>query len=336
MIGHELKLRWIPTWGNGVHNFKVRAIDRAGNIGAWSNTITVKIDTSPPTGSITISGGAVYANSTSVTLTLSASDLSGVAQMRFSNDGSSWSSWYSYSTSASWTLVGGDGTKTVYVQFKDNAGLVSSSYSDTIILDTTAPTGSETINAGATYATSTTATLTLTYSDATSGVSQVRYSNDGVWDTEPWESPSGTKAWTLTLGDVVSNEALNNEDAKFLMTMPGIGFYLALLIVSEIGDVNRFPDSHHLVAYAGLAPSTHSSGGRTYHGRIMKTGSPYLRWILNQCVRANLRSDPDGRLATFYVRLAKKKGDAKAVVATSAKMLRIIYWMLREKQPYHG
>jgi len=135
---------------------------------------------------------------------------------------------------------------------------------------------------------------------------------------------------------VISDEALNNEDAKLLMTMPGIGFYSALLIVSEIGDVNRFAGSHNLDAYAGLAPSTHSSGGRTYHGRIMKTGSPYLRWVLNQCVRANLRSDTDGRLAKFYARLAKKKGDAKAVVATSSKMLRIIYWMLREKQPYHG
>ncbi len=135
---------------------------------------------------------------------------------------------------------------------------------------------------------------------------------------------------------VISNEALNNEDAKLLITMPGIGFYSALLIVSVIGDVNQFLASHNLDAYAGLAPSTRSSGGRTYHGRIMKTGSPYLRWVLNQCVRASLRSDPDGRLATFYGRLAKKKGDAKAVVATSAKMLRIIYWMLKEKQPYHG
>ena len=45
------------------------------------------------------------------------------------------------------------------------------------------------------------ATLSLTYSDATSGVSQVRYSNDGAWDTEVWESPAATKAWTLMSGD---------------------------------------------------------------------------------------------------------------------------------------
>jgi transposase len=62
--------------------------------------------------------------------------------------------------------------------------------------------------------------------------------------------------------------AKEDEMASFLVTIPGIGYYYsALLIVSEIGDINRFPDSHHLCSYAGLIiPSTHSSGGITYHG----------------------------------------------------------------------
>jgi transposase len=44
--------------------------------------------------------------------------------------------------------------------------------------------------------------------------------------------------------------------AKLLMTVPGIGYYSALLIVSEVGDINRFPDSYHLCSYAGLIPYT--------------------------------------------------------------------------------
>jgi len=51
---------------------------------------------------------------------------------------------------------------------------------------------------------------------------------------------------------------------RLLMTVPGIGYYSALLIVSEVGDINRFPDSYHLCSYAGLITSTHSSGGITY------------------------------------------------------------------------
>lgn len=80
---------------------------------------------------------------------------------------------------------------------------------------------------------------------------------------------------------IVCREAMNDEGARLLMTIPGFSFYSALLVVSEIGDIARFPDSSHLVSYAGLTPSTRSSGGVTYHGRITKTGSPYLRWVLN-------------------------------------------------------
>ncbi|MGC9146175.1 MAG: IS110 family transposase, partial [Nitrososphaeria archaeon] len=80
----------------------------------------------------------------------------------------------------------------------------------------------------------------------------------------------------------IEKEAKENEDVKLLMTVPGISYYSALLIASEIGDISRFPDSSHLVSYAGLAPSTRSSGGKTYYGPITKQGSKYLRWILTQ------------------------------------------------------
>ncbi len=69
-----------------------------------------------------------------------------------------------------------------------------------IKLDKTAPIGSIQ-NCGDDWTTSTPVTLTLFYSDLTSGVYQVRLSNDGIWDSEPWENPSITKIWTLTSGD---------------------------------------------------------------------------------------------------------------------------------------
>jgi transposase len=49
-----------------------------------------------------------------------------------------------------------------------------------------------------------------------------------------------------------------DEDVKLLMTIPGIGYYTALLVKAEIGDVNRFRSGDHLCSYAGLVPSTHS------------------------------------------------------------------------------
>jgi transposase len=134
----------------------------------------------------------------------------------------------------------------------------------------------------------------------------------------------------------IRQKAGDNPDAKLLMTIPGISYYSALLIISEIAEIGRFEDSSSLVGYSGLAPSTHSSGGKTYHGPIMKTGSAYLRWIMGQCTRAHMRMEPDGTVANFYARIARKKGDQKAVVAASAKLLKIVFWVLKEKRPYHS
>jgi hypothetical protein len=59
---------------------------------------------------------------------------SGVSQMRFTNDGITWTDWEPYATSKPWILTAGNGTKTVYVQFQDSAGNLSGVFSDTIIL----------------------------------------------------------------------------------------------------------------------------------------------------------------------------------------------------------
>ena len=112
------------------------------NSGLISDTYsdTIILDVTPPSGFIIMENNATYTNTTSVTLILSATDaISGVIQMRFSHDNITWSSWEPYSTSGTWVLTMGDGTKTVYVQFKDGAGLISHSYFDTVILDTTPP-----------------------------------------------------------------------------------------------------------------------------------------------------------------------------------------------------
>jgi hypothetical protein len=156
-----------------------------------------------PDGSIAINGGDTFTHSTSVTLSLTytAPD-SSVVGVRLSNDGV-WDTevWETPATTRAWTLTSGDGTKTVYYQIKNSGGMLSSTYSDTIVLDTTSPTGSITINGGDASTHSRTVILSLTYADATSGVDKVRYSNDGIWDTEIWENPTASTSWTLTSGD---------------------------------------------------------------------------------------------------------------------------------------
>ncbi len=107
--------------GEGLKIVYVKFKDVAGN---WSAPVsdTITVDTSPPTGTISIESGADYAPSSSVTLDVSSTD---AAQMQFNNEGGAWSGWETYDTSKIWSLSTGVGDKTVYAQFKDAAGNVS-------------------------------------------------------------------------------------------------------------------------------------------------------------------------------------------------------------------
>ncbi len=131
----------------GENEISIRVVDVAGNTAIYTylldiNGFIFKKDTvGPETTSISINNGATYTNSSLVTLTISASDsISGIYQMRLSNDGVfDTEPWEDYSTTRQWTLTSGDGTKTVYIMFRDYA-LATSSTLDIIILDATLPT----------------------------------------------------------------------------------------------------------------------------------------------------------------------------------------------------
>jgi len=159
-------------------------------------------DTTPPTGTIVINNNRSATNTPNVTLSLTWDDGpegSGVARMRFSDDGAHWSAWEAPAATRAYTLPsGGDGHRTVRVQYLDKANNYSPVYSDSIRLDSTPPTGAITINDGATATTSQTVTLNLTGSDGTgTGVWRMRFSDDGAHWTA-WETPQTTHPHTLT------------------------------------------------------------------------------------------------------------------------------------------
>jgi transposase len=54
---------------------------------------------------------------------------------------------------------------------------------------------------------------------------------------------------------------------EYIMTLPGVGFILGVVILTEVGDVERFPSASHLASYAGMTPRVHASGGRVRYGR---------------------------------------------------------------------
>jgi hypothetical protein len=187
--------QWNLLPGDGVKGVYCQLRDKAGNIAAFYDTITM--DTKAPAAVITIDGESNYTNLSSVTLTIMAGDEgSGVDRVRYSSDGTWANAWENYATTKTWTLSPGDGAKTMYYQVRDRAGNINQT-STQIILDTTPPTGSIAINGGSVYTNKTPVTLTLEASD-TSGVTKMRISN--INDTAAfttWQNYSETKTWPL-------------------------------------------------------------------------------------------------------------------------------------------
>ncbi|MFO0792852.1 MAG: LamG-like jellyroll fold domain-containing protein, partial [Candidatus Brocadiaceae bacterium] len=173
-------------------------------------------DNLAPTGSIVINKGAAYTNSTNVTFNLVASDDTSIIGYNISTNSAipspTDSGWVSVTPAANlnidipYTLVGGDGNKTLFVWYKDSSGNVSSTKSDTINLDTIDP--GVTITSPTSAATYTTANNTINLSgsaaDSGSGINAV------MWNDDQGHSgtASGTTSWTisnvgLAVGDTI-------------------------------------------------------------------------------------------------------------------------------------
>jgi transposase len=129
-------------------------------------------------------------------------------------------------------------------------------------------------------------------------------------------------------------KAEESEEAKLLMTIPGVGYFSALAILAEIGDISRFSDPEKLCSYAGLVPLVHQSGATKRYGRITKQGSKMLRWVIHECMWVHLQYDT--HISRFFFRLARHKGKKVAAVAAARALLVTVYWMLVRKEKFRA
>jgi len=96
---------------------------------------------------------------------------------------------------------------------------------------------------------------------------------------------------------------LAEEDVELLAAVPGIGYYSALLVKSEIGNIDRFPLGERLCSYAGLVFSTRASGVKVRYGAITKEGSRWLRWVMVQAAQTHVHRF-GSTVARMYNRVA--------------------------------
>jgi transposase len=125
----------------------------------------------------------------------------------------------------------------------------------------------------------------------------------------------------------LSVQAGKDERARWLMTIPGIGVYSAMLLLAEIGDIHRFPDKHALCSHAGLVPRVRESAGKRARSGITHQGSPWLRWIMVEAAQVATRSSPGAK--KYYERLRRKKPAHVARIALARKLLVAVWALLR-------
>ena len=131
---------------------------------------------------------------------------------------------------------------------------------------------------------------------------------------------------------LVSEIYRNSKVAQRLRSIPGLGEFFSVTVAIELADINRFLSVSKLHSYAGLIPSTHASGQRSYQGRLVRQGNKWLRWALVEAVWPSITSDIHLRI--HYQRLAHKKGSNSAKVATARKLLTIVYHVWKEDKDY--
>jgi transposase len=128
-----------------------------------------------------------------------------------------------------------------------------------------------------------------------------------------------------------------SAEADLLKTLPCVGKILSMILMLEIGRVDRFPTAAHLASYAGLVPRVRSSGGHTRMGKVCGNVNRNLKWAFVET--GNLIVISQRRLAgthvvRLYQRIRRSKNHQKAVVAVGRHLAEAAWWVLTKQEVY--
>lgn len=134
-------------------------------------------------------------------------------------------------------------------------------------------------------------------------------------------------------GALSENTANYQEDLFNMMTVPGIGHDSAIAILAEVGnDMTLWSGPDQFISWCGLCPANNQSAGKKKSTKVGK-GGYYLKPILVQCALNAVKCNDYYKVK--YNRIAGRRGKKKALIAICRKMMRAIYFILRDKTCWH-
>lgn len=116
--------------------------------------------------------------------------------------------------------------------------------------------------------------------------------------------------------------------------MPGVGAIIALTVSSAIDDPSRFARSKDVGPWAGLTPRRHQSGEMGIIGAITRTGDTGFRTALFQAAMGLLHRGAPNWLQAWALRVAKRRGKKRALVALARRIGVVLHRMWRDGTPF--
>lgn len=123
---------------------------------------------------------------------------------------------------------------------------------------------------------------------------------------------------------LIHAENSSNPATQRLMSIPGIGEITGAIIATEIDGIERFNHSSRLCAYAGLVPSTHASGGKVYHGKMLCFSNRWLKWAFIEAAWVAIGCSP--YFGDLYRRQRARGKQANTSITIVARRMCQICW----------
>ena len=133
--------------------------------------------------------------------------------------------------------------------------------------------------------------------------------------------------------EVLKKVQQKSKDLAIVMSIPGIGFTSASVILSEIGNYRDFQTPDQLAKWCGLNPGENESAGKKKKCGITKRGSKHIRVVLVQAAQTISNMNKTA-LSRFFQRLIKKKERNVAIIAVARKLICLIYHLLINQELY--
>jgi transposase len=131
---------------------------------------------------------------------------------------------------------------------------------------------------------------------------------------------------------IIEKLCKESPQSKLLMTIPGIGYHNALLIASEIGEVNRFSTGAKYAGYCGLVPTVHISEKTVRYGQMSRVGNRWLRWVYVEA--AHIARRKSLRFSKLYKRVSLRKGPQVAIGAVARELAVVSFYVLKYQKAF--